>query len=146
MMRSTLGAPLGGTTRGGQYGVEFWAVSLITPSNFIGGGGICFPSIVTVAPGEPGVPLICCAGVDRATNIIAVAVSDAARLSMFRFVFMGLVICVSSGSRSCGSGAFRGCGFSLISAHGEAPRSYGKNEVEAERWSINLLLNIGIGT
>src|SRR5271155_4465768 len=58
MMSSTLGAPLGGTTRGGQYGFEFLALSLITPPNFIGGGGICFPSIVTVALGEPGTPVI----------------------------------------------------------------------------------------
>jgi len=44
-----LGAPLGGTTRGGQYGVESLTLSLITPPNGIGGGGICFPSMVTVA-------------------------------------------------------------------------------------------------
>src|SRR5271170_1822173 len=59
MMRRTLGAPLGGTTRGGQYGVESAAFSLITPPNGSGGGGICFPSIVTVASGAPGTPLIC---------------------------------------------------------------------------------------
>ena len=53
------GAPLGGTTRGGQYGVESLALSLITPPNGIGGGGSCFPSSVTVALGEPGAPLIC---------------------------------------------------------------------------------------
>ena len=58
MIKSTFGAPLGGTTRGGQYGLEFLALSLITPPNFMGGGGICFPSIVTVALGEPGTPEI----------------------------------------------------------------------------------------
>src|SRR5271169_1223586 len=61
MMRSTLGAPLGGTTRGGHQGVESLALSLITPPNFGGGGGICFPSMVVVALGEPNVPVTCCA-------------------------------------------------------------------------------------
>jgi hypothetical protein len=61
MMSSTLGAPLGGTTVGGQYGLESLALSLITPPNFGGGGGSCFPSMVIVALGEPGTPLICCA-------------------------------------------------------------------------------------
>src|SRR5580658_5053201 len=59
MMRRTLGAPLGGTTRGGHHGLESLALSLITPPNGMGGGGICFPSSVTVALGEPGTPVIC---------------------------------------------------------------------------------------
>src|SRR5271170_6412157 len=59
MMSRTLGAPLGGTTRGGHQGVESLALSLITPPNFGGGGGSCLPSIVVVALGEPGVPVIC---------------------------------------------------------------------------------------
>src|SRR5580692_6713489 len=54
MMRRTLGAPLGGTIRGGHQGVESLALSLITPPNFGGGGGSCFPSMVVVASGEPG--------------------------------------------------------------------------------------------
>src|SRR5271165_3672905 len=62
MISSMLGAPLGGTTRGGQYGLESTALSLITPPNGIGGGGSCFPSSVTVALAEPGMPLICWAG------------------------------------------------------------------------------------
>jgi hypothetical protein len=32
---------------------------LITPPNFGSGGGSCFPLIVVVALGEPGVPVIC---------------------------------------------------------------------------------------
>src|SRR5271154_6725208 len=59
MISNTLGAPLGGTTEGGQYGFESFALSLITPPNFDGGGGSCLPSIVVVALGEPGVPVIC---------------------------------------------------------------------------------------
>src|SRR5271165_3968233 len=61
MMSKTFGAPLGGTTRGGHQGVESLASSLMTPPNFGGGGGICFPSIEVVALGEPGVPVTCCA-------------------------------------------------------------------------------------
>src|SRR5437660_1068592 len=59
MMSSTFGAPLGGTTDGGQYGLESFASSLITPPNFGGSGGSCLPSSVIVAPGVPGVPVIC---------------------------------------------------------------------------------------
>src|SRR5450631_1421674 len=61
MMSSTLGAPFGGTTRGGHHGFESLALCWITPPNFSGGGGSCLPSMVIVALGEPGVPLICCA-------------------------------------------------------------------------------------
>src|SRR5258708_22159640 len=59
MMSRMLGAPLWGTTRGGHHGLEFTALSLITPPNGIGCGGSCFPSSVIVELGEPGVPLIC---------------------------------------------------------------------------------------
>src|SRR5437660_4624449 len=59
MMSSTLGAPLGGTRRGGHHSLEPVTVSLITPPNFGGSGGSCLPSIVVVALGEPGVPVIC---------------------------------------------------------------------------------------
>src|ERR1700677_692486 len=59
MMRRTLGAPWGGTTRGGHHGVESAALSLMTPPNFIGGGGSFLPSRGTVAVGEPGTQLIC---------------------------------------------------------------------------------------
>jgi hypothetical protein len=34
---------------------------LITPPNGVGGGGSCFPSMVTVALGEPGTPVVSCA-------------------------------------------------------------------------------------
>src|SRR5258707_15658265 len=67
MIRSTLGAPLGGTTRGVHQGLESLALSLITPPNFGGGGGSCFPSSVVVALGEPGEPVTCCAAATGAT-------------------------------------------------------------------------------
>ena len=59
MMSSTLGAPFGGTTRGGHQGFDSEAFSLITPPNFGSGGGSCFPLMVVVAPGEPGTPVTC---------------------------------------------------------------------------------------
>src|SRR5512135_1567426 len=58
MMSSTFGAPLGGTTVGGHHGFESFASSFITPPNFGGGGGSCFPSMVVVALGEPGTPVV----------------------------------------------------------------------------------------
>src|SRR3978361_568950 len=61
MISRTLGAPLGGTTRGGHHGLESVALSLITPPNCAGGTGIWLPSIVVVALGEPSSPVTCCA-------------------------------------------------------------------------------------
>src|SRR5271167_1374106 len=58
MISRTFGAPLGGTTRGAHHGVESAALCLITPPNFGGGGGSCFPSRLVVALGEPGTPVI----------------------------------------------------------------------------------------
>ena len=59
MMSSTLGAPLGGTTVGGHHGLESLALRLIVPPNFGGGFGRYLPSMVVVASGEPGVPVVC---------------------------------------------------------------------------------------
>src|SRR4249920_398597 len=80
MMSSTLGAPLGGVTGGGQYGFESLALSLISPPNFIGGGGICFPSIVTVALGEPGTPVICWALAEKAAVTMTAATAAQRRI------------------------------------------------------------------
>src|SRR5262245_8050204 len=62
MMSSTLGAPLGGTTRGAHHAFDWAAFSLMTPPNFGSGGGSCFPEMVVVALGEPGAPVVCGAG------------------------------------------------------------------------------------
>src|SRR5262245_32730833 len=59
MMSSTLGAPLGGTTRAGQYGVDCAALRSIFPPNGAGGGGSCSPLMVVVAPGLPGAAVTC---------------------------------------------------------------------------------------
>src|SRR5271169_5679942 len=69
MMSNTFGAPLGGTTVIGQYGFESLAFSLIIPPNGAGGGGSCLPSMVVVALGEPGTPVICCAEADTVHSI-----------------------------------------------------------------------------
>jgi hypothetical protein len=58
MISNTFGAPFGGTTVGGQYGVEFVASRLMTPPKGAGGFGTYRPSNVLVALGDPGVPLI----------------------------------------------------------------------------------------
>jgi hypothetical protein len=59
MMSRTLGAPFGGTTRGGHQGVDSEAFSLMSPPNFGSGGGSCVPVIVVVASGEPGTADTC---------------------------------------------------------------------------------------
>src|ERR1039457_6979043 len=61
MMSRILGAPLGGTTRGGHQGVDSVAFSLITPPNAGSGAGSSFPLIVVVACSEPGTPVTYCA-------------------------------------------------------------------------------------
>jgi hypothetical protein len=58
MIKSTLGAPRGGTTRGGHHAFDCCAVSPITPPNFGSDAGNCRPSIVAVALGAPNCPLI----------------------------------------------------------------------------------------
>src|SRR5262249_5560689 len=58
MISRMLGACLGGTTRGAHHALDCSALSLITPPNFGSGAGSCFPLIVVVAPGEPGVPVV----------------------------------------------------------------------------------------
>ena len=69
MMRSMLGAALGGTTRGAHQAFDCRAFSLITPPNFGSGGGSCLPLIVVVASGEPGTPVVCWA--DAAMQLMA---------------------------------------------------------------------------
>src|SRR6266550_4982415 len=99
MMSRMLGAPLGGTIVGGQYGLESVAVSLITPPNFGSGGGSCFPSIVVVALGEPGVPVVCiCARAEDATAITAAASIPPRRICLADFIGVKLVCCCSSDS------------------------------------------------
>jgi hypothetical protein len=60
MIRRILGAPVGGTTRAGQLGLDCAALSSICPWNGCGGGGRYLPSIVVVASGVP-ICMFCCA-------------------------------------------------------------------------------------
>src|SRR5450432_3550841 len=69
MMSRTFGAPFGGTMRGGHQVLESLALSLITPPNFGGGGGSCWPLIVVVALGEPRSPVTCCAAAGAAARM-----------------------------------------------------------------------------
>src|SRR5438128_3644085 len=97
MISSTLGAPFGGTTVGGQNGLEFTALSLITPPNFGSGGGSCFPSIVVVALGEPGVPVVwICARAEVATAMTAAASIAPRNICRADFIGINLVCCCSS--------------------------------------------------
>src|SRR5450755_1155685 len=82
MISSTFGAPLGGTTDGDQYGLESFASSLISPPNFGGSGGSCLPSIVIVAPGEPGVPVICWADAPGASDMHRRILDDERKLAI----------------------------------------------------------------
>src|SRR5580704_2485061 len=96
MMRSTLGAPLGGTMRGGHQGVDSLALSLMTPPNFRGGGGSCFPSMVVVALGEPNWPVTCCAAIGTTARMAATrnaaASARTAKVLGSRFMLFLLVL------------------------------------------------------
>src|SRR5215471_14319982 len=92
MIRRMLGAPFGGTTCGGQYGFDWLACRLISPPNFGGGGGRYFPSMVVVALGEPGVPVVCCASTGTQIKASKVAMEQARtklllRMTHFLFLF-----------------------------------------------------------
>src|SRR5260370_31881879 len=91
-MRRMLGAPFGGRRVGGQYGLESTALSLITPPNFGSGGGSCFPSMVVVALGEPGVPVVwICATAEDATAMTAAASIPPRRICLAVFIGVNLV-------------------------------------------------------
>src|SRR5262245_26997068 len=64
MINKTFGAPLGGTTRAGQYGVDCAVLRSLLRSNVFGAGGSWVPSIAVMALGEPGTPVICCASAE----------------------------------------------------------------------------------
>src|SRR5438876_6481919 len=92
MISKMLGAPLGGTMRGAHHAFDCRASSLITPPNFGSGGGSCFPLIVVVAPGEPGVPVVwVCAWAEGVAAAIAAANIPLRRRCFIVFIVMGLV-------------------------------------------------------
>src|SRR6266581_1443050 len=92
IMRRIFGACLGGTTRGAHHGFEWRASSLITPPNFGSGAGSCFPLMVVVAPGEPGVPVVCiCALAEGATAMTAAASITRKRICVADFIGISLI-------------------------------------------------------
>src|SRR6476660_9933686 len=107
MMSSTFGAPLGGTTVGGQYGLESGAVSLMTPPNAGSGGGSSLPSIVVVALGEPGVPVVWTWAMTEGEAAIK-APANIALMRISVFVFMGLTCVVLEKIRMDVNGDFAG--------------------------------------
>src|SRR5215470_16291449 len=84
MMRRMFGAPFGGTMRGGHHDFDWSAFRSIWPPNGRSGGGSCFPVGVTVADGDPGSPVICCAAAAPASMPIAVAARTIAVLLLAR--------------------------------------------------------------
>src|SRR5262249_45447760 len=76
-----------GTTRAGQPGFDWSTLRLIWPSNFGGGGGRYRPSIVVVASGEPGTPVVCCAA--AGADMVAPTNKATSPRRMFLFVLTG---------------------------------------------------------
>src|SRR5450631_146070 len=76
MMSRMLGAPLGGTTRGGHQGVESLALSLIVPPNAGGGGGSCDPSTVVVALGVPATPVTTWAEASPIQDVMTASIAE----------------------------------------------------------------------
>ena len=72
---------------------------LITPPKFGGGFGTYLPSTVVVAVGEPGVPVICWAGAERAAAMMAATNIAYARMYLFGFMFPPL--CFSFFASGC---------------------------------------------
>ena len=86
MISRTFGAPLGGTTVGGQPGLESAVLRLILPAKGGGGFGMYLPSIVVVALGEPGTPVVSCAITGKAARrAMELAVTES-RTDRVRFV------------------------------------------------------------
>src|SRR4029450_3025930 len=101
MMSKMLGAPFGGTTRGGHHGFDSVAFSLITPPNFGSGGGSCLRSMVVVALGEPSSPVTCWDWVDAADARTTAVSPNQKNVLVFKlpFVFMACSLARCCGSR-----------------------------------------------
>src|SRR5215468_8776309 len=92
MISRTLGACLGGTTRGAHQGFDCRASFLITPPNFGSGAGSCFPLIVVVAPGEPGVPVVWISARIEDVTAIAAKITQI-NICFAVFIVVNLVCC-----------------------------------------------------
>ena len=75
--------------------MESVALSFITPPNGSGGGGSCFPSIVVVALGEPGVPVVwICASAEEATAMTAPVSIPLRKICCADFIGINLAVVV----------------------------------------------------
>src|SRR5271157_6295140 len=119
MISSTLGAPFGGTMRGAHQAFDSEAFSLITPPNFGSGGGSCFPSMVVVAPGEPGTPVVCWAITGRVTGMTARATTKTVHIAAFSFM-LGLILSLPP-EQPKGSGFDSFCDLAIRSGCTPAP-------------------------
>jgi hypothetical protein len=88
---------LGGTTVGGQPGLESTALRLILPSKGGGGFGIYFPSMVVVALGEPGVPVVGVCALADGVTIITIA----ANIPLRRMEWFGCIAVSFRGVSAC---------------------------------------------
>src|SRR5215471_14799215 len=95
MINNTLGAPLGGTTRGAQQGFESRASRLITPPNGVGSGGNCVSDLSEVVPaGEHASGAGCCANapaVARVANKMGVSTIRPTR-ARYRLLIVPLLL------------------------------------------------------
>src|SRR5208337_1535091 len=72
MISRMLGAPSGGTIRGGHHDFDWTAFRLIVPPNGSSGAGSTSPGIVRVPSGEPILaPIAPCAGGEPAAGVAA---------------------------------------------------------------------------
>src|SRR5580704_19003845 len=100
MISSTLGASLGGTTRAGQQGLDCAAFKLISPLNAPGGVGKYLESRVSVAAGEHGVPVDCCARAAADVNrIVNTTMHNASKPWHLRTFSIFIWLCAFPGSQ-----------------------------------------------
>src|SRR5271169_2042942 len=86
MTSNTLGAPFGGTMRGAHQGVDWVALSLMTPPKGGLGGGSCLPSMVVVAVGEPSTPVTSWAKPPEGPNARATAHTAVVKVNGMAFI------------------------------------------------------------
>ena len=149
-MRRTLGTPFGGTTWAGQYGLESLESRLIVPPNGAGGGGRYLPSIVVVAPGEPGVPVVW-AKVEPAVRARTAAVIISARMvGVVEFMVRLLEMIISQlGLPTAAPRSFRmlalssttittvSCAIISVSSAGRAPRVFAT--LDLDQWNLSAV-------
>ena len=77
----------------GQYGFDSGAVKLMTPPKRCAGEGRYFPSMVVVAPGVPGVLVVCCARTAWTFSIMSMMQANRIALNWVDFFCFILMVC-----------------------------------------------------